>query len=74
MSRGKRFESARRLSVLCALALRHEAEKPRFTTFVQGSELEHDDLASMHNCIRPEGLTFRAVLSEGVERLELVRT
>jgi hypothetical protein len=46
---------------------------PRFTTFAEGSELEHDDLASMHNCIRLEGLTFRAVLSEGVERLELAR-
>jgi hypothetical protein len=30
-------------------------------------------LTSMHNCIRLEGLTFRAVLSEGVERLELAR-
>jgi hypothetical protein len=31
-------------------------------------------LASMHNCIRLEGLTFRAQLSRnGAERLELVR-
>jgi hypothetical protein len=33
-----------------------------------------DELASMHNCIRPEGLMFRAVLVEGgAERLELAR-
>jgi hypothetical protein len=33
-----------------------------------------DALVSMHNCIRPEGLTFRAELStNGAERLELVR-
>jgi hypothetical protein len=33
-----------------------------------------DALASMRNCIRPEGLTFRAELStNGAERLELVR-
>jgi hypothetical protein len=32
-------------------------------------------LASMHNCIRLEGLTFHAVLSKcGAERLELART
>jgi competence protein ComEA len=24
-----------------------------------------DELTSMHNCIRPEGLTFRALLTEG---------
>jgi hypothetical protein len=50
-----------------------EAEKPRFTTFAEGSEFEHDDLASMRNCIGSEGLTFRAELSEGVQRLEVVR-
>jgi len=51
-----------------------EVEKPRFTTVAEGSELEHDDLASMRNCIRPEGLTFRAELSaNGGERLELGR-
>jgi competence protein ComEA len=33
-----------------------------------------DELASMRNCIRPEGLTFSALLTEGgAERLELVR-
>jgi hypothetical protein len=33
-----------------------------------------DTLASMRNCIRPEGLTFRALLTEGgAERLELAR-
>jgi hypothetical protein len=33
-----------------------------------------DALTSMHNCIRPEGLTFSALLTEGgAERLELVR-
>jgi competence protein ComEA len=32
-----------------------------------------DELASMRNCIRSEGLTFRAELSEGVQRLEVVR-
>ena len=46
----------------------------RYTNFAEGSELEHDDLASMHNCIRLEGITFRAQLSKcGAERLELVR-
>jgi hypothetical protein len=51
-----------------------EAEKPRFTTFAEGSELEHDDLTSMHNCIRPEGLTFSALLTEGdAEHLALER-
>jgi hypothetical protein len=31
-------------------------------------------LASMHNCIRLEGLTFRAELStSGAERIELAR-
>ena len=70
MSRGKRFESARRLSVLCALALKHKAEKPRFTTFAQGSELEHDDLASMRNCINTE-VRFRALLTEGTTEVQL---
>jgi hypothetical protein len=37
-----------------------EAEKPRYPTFADGSELEHDDLASMHNCKRLDGLKFRA--------------
>jgi competence protein ComEA len=33
-----------------------------------------DELASMHNCIRLEGLTFRAELStNGTEQLELAR-
>jgi hypothetical protein len=33
-----------------------------------------DALASMHNCIRLEGLTFRAELSTGgAERIELAR-
>jgi hypothetical protein len=51
-----------------------EAEKPRFTTFAEGSELEHDDLASMHNCKLIEGLTFHTELStNGAERLELAR-
>jgi len=51
-----------------------EAEKPRFTPFAAGSELEHDDLASMHNCIRLERLAFHAELStNGTERLELAR-
>jgi hypothetical protein len=73
MSRGKRFESARRLSVLFALALRHEAEKPRLATFGEGSELEHDDLASMHNCINTE-VRFRALLTEGGDpRVQLHR-
>jgi hypothetical protein len=73
MSRGKRFESARRLSVLFALALRHRGLSASSTAFAEVTEPEHDDLASMHNCIRLEGLTFRAVLSEGSERLDLVR-
>jgi hypothetical protein len=71
MSRGKRFESARRHSVHWHYDI--EAFLPRFTTFDEGSELEHDDLASMHNCKRQAGLTFRALVAEGVERLELTR-
>jgi len=51
-----------------------EAEKPRFTTFAEGSEFEHDDLASMLNCKYLEGLTFRAALAtSGAERLELAK-
>jgi hypothetical protein len=46
----------------------------RYTNFAEGSEVDHDDLASMHNCIRLDGLTFRAQLStNGAERLELAR-
>jgi hypothetical protein len=46
----------------------------RYTTVADVSELDHDDLASMHNCIRPEGLTFRVELStSGAERFELAR-
>jgi hypothetical protein len=44
-----------RSSALCALALKHEAEKPRFTTFAQGSQLEHDDLEEIPG-IGPETL------------------
>jgi hypothetical protein len=74
MSRGKRFESARRLTVLCALAHQEiEGEKPRFTTFAEGSELEHDDLSSMRNYKQSASLEFRALISEGVEHLELVK-
>jgi hypothetical protein len=44
----------------------------RYTNFAEGSELEHDHLASMRKCKRLEGLTFRAELStNGAERLEL---
>jgi hypothetical protein len=50
-----------------------EAEKPRYTTFAEGSELEHDDLASMHNYKQQGSLEFRALISEGVEHLELVK-
>jgi hypothetical protein len=51
-----------------------EAFLPRFATFAEGSEVEHDDLASMHNCIHLEGLAFRAELSaSGTERLEVGR-
>ena len=47
----------------------------RYTTVADVSDLKHDDLASMHNCIRLDGLTFRAELAEGgAERLELMRT
>jgi hypothetical protein len=50
-----------------------EAEKPRFTTVAEGSELEHDDLASMHNCINTE-VRFRALLSQDETwQLEVVR-
>jgi hypothetical protein len=51
-----------------------EAEETRFTTFAEGSELEHDDLASMHNCNCLEGLAFRAELSKcDTEWLELAK-
>jgi hypothetical protein len=30
-------------------------------------------LVSVRNCKRPEDLTFRALLSEGIEHLELAR-
>ena len=64
------FESARRLSILCALAL---TEKPRYTTFADGSELEHDDLTSMHNCINTE-VRFRALLiQDEIQQLEVMR-
>jgi hypothetical protein len=47
----------------------------RYTTVADVSDLKHDDLASMHNCIHLEGFTFRAELSKcGAERLELTRT
>jgi hypothetical protein len=47
---GKRFESARPL--VRSLYYLHwhleiEAEKPRFSTFAEGSELEHDDLGAI---------------------------
>jgi hypothetical protein len=46
----------------------------RYTTVADVGDLKYDDLASMHDCIRLEGLTFRALLStHGVERLELAR-
>ena len=32
-----------------------------------------DELASMHNCKHPASLEFRALISEGVERLEMVK-
>jgi hypothetical protein len=50
-----------------------EVEKPRFTTVAEGSELEHDDLASMHNCIRLE-VRFRALLTQDeIQKLDFVR-
>jgi hypothetical protein len=71
MRLGQRFESARRLSVHWHSEI--EAEKPRFTTFAEGSELELDDLASMHNCINTE-VRFRALLTQDETRqLEVVR-
>jgi hypothetical protein len=75
MRLGEWFESAHRPSVLFVLALRHRGRKASNYTFGEGSELEHDELASMHNCIRLEGLTFHAELStNGAKRLELTRT
>ena len=50
-----------------------EVEKPRFTTFADGSELEQDDLGSMHNCINTE-VRFRALLThDEIRQLEVVR-
>jgi len=47
----------------------------RYTNFAEVSELEHDHLASMRNCIRLEGLTFCAdVSTSGDWRLQLVRS
>jgi hypothetical protein len=51
-----------------------EAEKPRFTICAEGSEPEHDDLASMHNCINTE-VRFHALLTvDGAQRLDLSRS
>jgi hypothetical protein len=49
-----------------------EAEKPRYTTFAEGSELEHDDLSSMHNYKQQGSLEIRALISRSVEHLDLV--
>ena len=50
-----------------------EAERPRYTTFAQSSEREHDELTSMHNCIRPE-VRFRALLTQHeIQKLDVVR-
>ena len=57
--------------LLFALALRHRGRKASNYTFGEGSELEHDELAWMHNCINTE-VRFRALISDGVEHLELV--
>jgi hypothetical protein len=46
----------------------------RYTTVADVSDLKHDDLASMHNSKQPASLEFRALISEGVEHLELVKT
>jgi hypothetical protein len=73
MRLGQQFESARRLSVLFALALRHRGKKASTYTFAERSELEQDDLTSMHNCIRPE-VTFRALLTQDeIQKLDVVR-
>jgi hypothetical protein len=73
MSRGKRFESARRLSVLFALALRRRGRKASNYTFGEGSELEHDELTSMRNYIRPE-VRFHALLTQDeIQKLDVVR-
>jgi len=46
----------------------------RYTTVADVSDLKHDDLASMHNCINTQ-VRFRALLADGgAERLELSRT
>jgi len=45
----------------------------RYTTVADVSDLKHDDLTSMHNCIRPEP-RFRAILiQDGIQKLEVVR-
>jgi hypothetical protein len=45
----------------------------RYTNFAEGSELEHDHLASMHNCINTE-VRFRALLSQDETwQLEVMR-
>ena len=47
--------------------------RPQFTTFAEGSELEADDLASVRNYKTPE-FAFCVLLAEGgAERLELAR-
>jgi len=55
------------------MALRYRSLLPRYTTFAEGSELEHDDLVSMRNYTEPASLETHALISDGVERPELVR-
>jgi len=50
-----------------------EAFLPRCTAFAEVSEPKHDDLTSMHNCIRPE-VRFLALLTQDeIQKLDVVR-
>ena len=52
-----------------------EAERPRYTTFAQSSEREHDDLKAMQNRKTVvDGFAFSVLLNEdGAGRLELTK-
>jgi hypothetical protein len=49
-----------------------EAEEPRFTTFAEGSELEHDDLTSMRKCKTLEVRFHTLLTQDEPQQLEVV--
>jgi hypothetical protein len=66
-----------RLSALCTLCT--DTKKSRQESLDLALSLKEANAStttsrSMHNYKQPAGLKFRALISEGVERLELTRT